>query len=169
MSNEDRTVMDLLAEGLTVGDPSNPQEVARALHCARMTLWTSFSLVRDQVGDDAAAEMVRGLLGDPTPAAVSAAPAPAPAPAPAQAPSPATHQNSAAAVHARAEVIYDSLVRQAPVDGDLDARALIWAAASYLYNQQGEEQAVGFLKGIQAKVSLAAWFEQLPVASVARN
>lgn len=167
MSKEDGTMLGALVEGLTVGDPSNPQEVARALHCARMTLWTSFSLVRDQVGDDAAAEMVRGLLGDPTPTAASVASAPAPAPA--QAPTPAVHQNHAAAVQARAEVIYDSLVRQAPADGDLDARALIWAAASYLYNQQGEEQSVGFLKAIQARLSIAAWLEQLPIAGLPRN
>ena len=87
----------------------------------------------------------------------------------AQPQAPAMNQSPAEALQARAGVVFDSLNHQAAADGDLDARAMIWAGASYLYHQQGEDQSIGFLKMIQARLSIAAWLEQLPIAGLPRN
>ena len=84
-------------------------------------------------------------------------------------PAPVVHQSPVAALQARAEVIFGSLNHQAAPEGDLDARAMIWAGASYLYHQQGEDQSIEFPKTIQAKLSIAAWLEQLPIAGLPRN
>ena len=72
-------------------------------------------------------------------------------------------------VDGRAKVMLDYLETRPAAQAVLEARASILASAAFLRLRCSEEDAIEHLRFVQARMSLAAWFEQLPVASVARN
>lgn len=168
----DKTIADL-ANALQVADPTDATQVAAAEVRAGAMLHMALAFIQARVGKDEASRLVRDAFDDvtrsmdPSPSDQPAAPSPVTPTVPTLYPEP--RRAPPPTVQGRAETMLDFLERWPSADADREARAAIWGAATYLHRHSGEEKTAEYLRFVMAQMSRVVWFEQLPVASLARH
>ena len=166
--SESNPTLDALALHLDISDPTDAAEVGKADAAAYAMLTMALSFIRNRTDESTAISLAYEFFGKSVPVA---GPSPARPPAGNSLPTlhPAPHRDPALTVQGRAQGVLDFLNQCPPVDADMAARSSIWGSAAYLRQHQGDDSAVQCLKGVERLMSIKAWFEQLPAASVARN
>lgn len=172
-----------LTTALQVADPSDAAQVADADTRAGAMLHIAIAFIQKRLGQDEAARLVRKAFDDvaeavgPQPSAPDASPEPVAIPAAAKPMMNATmptlqpgpRRPPSSSVQGRAETMLDVLKTWEPADAEREAHAAIWGSAVFLHHHLGEEKTASYLRTILGQMSLLAWFEQLPVASLTKH
>lgn len=153
-----------LAEALDIRDLTDEGAIAEADHTAGAGLRVALTYIQQRHGRGGAEQIVRSFFEI---AAQAAARDDVGGTIPVLHPAP--RKDLPTTVQGRAEIMFGYLNERPQLEADVEAKASIWAAAAYLRNRHGEGVALDHLRAMQAKMSLLAWFEQLPAASAARN